>query len=83
MAERDSVLKNKIPLDIKSVELYNKNKLGGKHEKVKNVLERMGYHKRRNENRFCNALCVVNSIPSQIHCFIYHGNLGVDKQNLM
>jgi hypothetical protein len=49
-------------LDIKSVEWYNKNKLGGKHEKVKNVLERMGHHKRRNGNRFCNDLCVVNPI---------------------
>lgn len=61
----------------------NKNKLGGKHEKVKNVLERMGYHKRRNGNRFCNALCVINSIHYQIHRFIYYGNLGIDKQNLI
>ena len=52
-------------------------------KEVEEVLERMGHHKRRNGNRFCNALCVVNSIPYQIHCFIYYGNLGIDKQNLV
>lgn len=61
--ESCKTLKIKIPFDIKSVEWHNKNKLGGKHEKVKKVMERMGNNKRRNGNRFCNALCVVNSIP--------------------